>query len=105
MKRFLIERRFPRGLAIPVTHEGRRDCTSIVKVNAELGVTWMHSYVTQDRTTVFCIYEAPSAEARGPARIGIHCRGQPPLCLRQLRPCRCQRDAVGGTADVSGQNA
>ena len=63
MKRFLIERRFPRGLAIPVTHEGRRDCTSIVKVNAELGVTWMHSYVTQDRTTVFCVYEAPSAEA------------------------------------------
>ena len=63
MKRFLIERSYPRGLQIPMNDEGRRDCASIATVNAELGVTWMHSYVTADGRRCFCLYEAPSADA------------------------------------------
>lgn len=63
MKRFLIERTYPRGLVIPLTDEGRRDCNSILAVNAELGVTWLHSYVTPDSRKSFCIYEGPSVEA------------------------------------------
>jgi len=26
-------------------------------------VTWIHSYVSEDRTRTFCIYDAPSPEA------------------------------------------
>jgi Protein of unknown function (DUF4242) len=26
-------------------------------------VTWLHSYVTPDRTRTFCIYDGPSPEA------------------------------------------
>jgi hypothetical protein len=63
MKRFLIERRFAQGLWIPTTEEGRRACASVVIVNAQQRVTWLHSYVSSDRKTVFCVYEGPSAEA------------------------------------------
>lgn len=63
MKRFLVERRFPRGFVIPATEEGRRACASIAAVNARQGVTWLHSYVSTDHKTVFCICDAPSPEA------------------------------------------
>ena len=63
MKRYLIERTFPNGLSIPMTDEGRRACASVVAVNAGMDVTWVHSYVNEDRTKTYCIYDAPSAEA------------------------------------------
>ncbi len=63
MPRYLIERTFPDGLVIPMTAEGAGICSSVVERNAEDGVTWVHSYVTGDKTKTFCIYEAPSPEA------------------------------------------
>ncbi len=63
MPRFLVERTFPDGLAIPVTDEGAQTCLEVVGNNAVDGVTWVHSYVTSDKRKTFCIYEAPSPEA------------------------------------------
>ena len=63
MPRYLVERTFPNGLAIPVTDAGARACQGVVTVNAEDGVTWIHSYVTPDRKQTFCVYEAPTPEA------------------------------------------
>jgi uncharacterized protein DUF4242 len=63
MPRYLIERSFPDGLAIPMNDEGRRITNSVVSKNAEQGVTWLHSYVTPDRKNTFCIYDAPSPDA------------------------------------------
>ena len=63
MPRYLVERTFPDGLAIPVTEDGARACLSVVESNADSGVTWVHSYVTEDKTKTFCIYDAPSPEA------------------------------------------
>jgi hypothetical protein len=63
MPRYVIERTFPGGVAIPQTEVGARCCRSVVAVNAREGVTWIHSYVTVDRTKTFCIYDAPSPEA------------------------------------------
>lgn len=63
MPRFLVERTFPDGLAIPVTEEGAQTCLEVVGNNALDGVTWVHSYVTPDRKKTFCIYDAPSPEA------------------------------------------
>jgi hypothetical protein len=34
-----------------------------VGTNAEEGVTWLHSYVSNDLGTTFCIYDGPSPEA------------------------------------------
>ena len=63
MPRFIVERSFPAGLAIPMTDAGARACRKIVAANGELGVTWVHSYVKSDKTKTFCVYDAPSPEA------------------------------------------
>jgi uncharacterized protein DUF4242 len=62
MPRYLVERTFPNGLAIPVTDPGAQACQSVVTTNAEDGVTWIHSYVTPDRKQTFCVYDAPAPE-------------------------------------------
>jgi len=63
MPRYLIERSFPDGLSIPINDDGRKAVAGVVANNAESGVTWVHSYVTPDRTQTFCIYDAPAPEA------------------------------------------
>ena len=63
MPRYLIERSFPDGLSIPMNDDGKKAIAGVVANNAELGVTWVHSYVTPDRKTTFCIYDATSPEA------------------------------------------
>jgi hypothetical protein len=63
MKRYLVERTFPKGLTIPMTEQGRTACAGVVATNAEDGVTWVHSYVSPDRRKTFCIYDGPSPEA------------------------------------------
>lgn len=59
----MVERHFPKGLEIPVTAEGGTACAGVVDKNAELGVTWVHSYVSEDKKTTFCVYDAPTPEA------------------------------------------
>ncbi|MGA8016780.1 MAG: DUF4242 domain-containing protein [Candidatus Dormiibacterota bacterium] len=63
MARFIVERTFADGLRIPVTDQGKQACLSVVGTNAELGVTWLQSYVTADHGKTFCVYDAPSPEA------------------------------------------
>jgi hypothetical protein len=36
---------------------------TVVGVNAQAGVTWVHSYVSDDKKKTFCVYDAPSPEA------------------------------------------
>jgi hypothetical protein len=55
MPRYLIERTFPLGLAL--------DVDEVVERNADDGVTWLHSYVSDDRRKAFDLYEAPNPEA------------------------------------------
>jgi Nickel responsive protein SCO4226-like len=63
MPRYLVERTFPDGLGITPDDDGARACLSVVQNNAEAGVTWLHSYVTDDRRKTFCLYDGPSPEA------------------------------------------
>ena len=63
MPRFLVERTFPSGLQIPATHTGADACLSVVQANATEQVTWVHSYVTPDKQSTFCIYDGPDPEA------------------------------------------
>ncbi len=63
MPRYLVQRTFPDGLNIPVNADGAQTCGTVVNGNAGLGVTWVHSYVSKDKTTTFCIYDGPSPEA------------------------------------------
>ena len=59
----MVERRFPEGHKIPMTDVGARICRSVVDANAAHGVTWLHSYVNQDRTRTFCLCDAPTPDA------------------------------------------
>ncbi len=63
MPRFLVERTFPDGLAIPMDAQGAQVCLSVVGNNLQDQVTWVHSYVTPDKGKTFCIYDAPTPEA------------------------------------------
>lgn len=49
MPRYLVERTFPDGLAVPMTEAGVQVCLTVVGNNAMDGVTWVHSYVTPDK--------------------------------------------------------
>jgi hypothetical protein len=63
MPRYLVERTFPQGLGIAPTEQGAATCLTVVNNNAENGVTWVHSYVTNDKGRTYCIYDGPSPEA------------------------------------------
>ena len=63
MPRYLVERTFTGGLAIPADPQGAQACLRVVGNNSQDGVTWVHSYVTLDKQKTFCIYDAPSPEA------------------------------------------
>lgn len=63
MPRYMVEREFPKRLEIPTTAEGLKTCLGVVENNATEGVTWLRSFVTDDHTKTFCIYDGPSPEA------------------------------------------
>jgi len=63
MARYMVERTFPDGLQIPVTEEGEAACLGVVERNGEQGVTWVHSYVSDDKRKTFCVYDGPDPES------------------------------------------
>jgi Protein of unknown function (DUF4242) len=63
MPRYMVERTFPDGLNIPLTSEGANACLTVVGNNATDGVTWVHSYVSDDKKKTFCIYDGPGPDA------------------------------------------
>jgi len=63
MPRYLVERIFPDGFAIPRNDEGSETCQTIIVNNTLEGVTWLHSMVSSDKRKLFCIYDSPSPEA------------------------------------------
>jgi Protein of unknown function (DUF4242) len=63
MPRYLVERTFPDGLHIPTDDAGAIACLDVVENNAQDGVFWVHSYVTEDKRSTWCVYEGPTPEA------------------------------------------
>jgi hypothetical protein len=63
MPRYMVERTFPDGLHVPLTAEGASAMLQVVATNLEAGVTWLHSYVSDDKQKTFCIYDGPDPEA------------------------------------------
>ncbi len=73
MPRYVVERGFPDDLGIPAGAEGAKSRLAVVELNADAGVTWLHSYVSEDRRRSFCVYDGPSPEAirKSAARSGL----------------------------------
>ncbi len=63
MPRYMVERTFPDGLHIPTNDSGAQACSTVVGKNASSGVTWVHSYVSADKTKTFCVYDGPDEAA------------------------------------------
>lgn len=63
MVRYLVERTFPEGLNIPANAEGAAVCGTVVDRNANFGVTWVHSYLSDDKQKTFCVYDGPNPES------------------------------------------
>ena len=63
MPRYVVERTFPDGWLVSVDGDGAELCRAIVEQNTEAGVTWVESYVSEDKTKAFCIYDAPNPES------------------------------------------
>ena len=63
MPRYLVERSFHDGLGVEANRAGADACRTVVAINAEHGVTWVHSYVGEDRGFTWCVYDGPSPEA------------------------------------------
>src|SRR5215831_8138417 len=63
MPRYMVERTFPDGLNIPINDQGEAMFRQVILNNAEDNVTWIHSYVSEDRVKTYCTYDAPSPEA------------------------------------------
>ena len=63
MPRYIVHRTFPDGLHIPVGNGGAEACQAVIERNAEEGVTWISSYVSEDKRSSFCVYDGPSPEA------------------------------------------
>ena len=76
MPRYMVQRTFPEGLHIPIENGGAELCGGVVERNAEEGVTWVHSYVSDDKLATFCVYDAPTP------------RGDPQDGRPQPAPCR-----------------
>ena len=63
MPRYVVERTFDGGLPIRADVAGSEACSAVVLRNADEGVTWLHSYVSDDGNRTYCVYDGPSPEA------------------------------------------
>jgi hypothetical protein len=50
-------------LRVPLSDQGAQACLIVVQNNAEGGVTWIHSHVSEDLNKSFCVYDGPSPDA------------------------------------------
>ena len=62
MPRYIVQRTFPEGLQISTANAGEI-CRGVIENNAQEGVTWVCSFVSDDKTRSFCVYDAPTPEA------------------------------------------
>jgi Nickel responsive protein SCO4226-like len=58
MPLFVIERNYADQLEVTLD-----DALKIKSVNADVGVSWLFSFLSADKKKTYCLYEAPSAEA------------------------------------------
>lgn len=72
MPRYLVERDFPDGLAIPMNDAGAGLRRGIIEANQEEGVTWIVSYVAPGRHHTYCLYDGPTPEAIRAAAARCH---------------------------------
>lgn len=63
MPRYIVERSWPESFPLVPDEAGANACEAVGRTNAELGVTWLHSYFSDDKRASYCVYDGPDPEA------------------------------------------
>ena len=63
MPKFVVERNFPEPLDMKPDEAGREFAKQIQSCNASLGAKWLFSFLSSDGKKLYCIDEAPDADA------------------------------------------
>ncbi len=58
MPMFIIERNFAEKLEV-----NKEAAQAVTRINDEVGVHWLYSFLSADKRKTYCLYEALSAEA------------------------------------------
>jgi hypothetical protein len=68
MPLYLIERQFAERLEI-----NREGVARTLRVNDDIGLRWLYSFLSADKRKTYCLYEAPNPEAlrEHASRLGI----------------------------------
>jgi hypothetical protein len=62
MPRYLVERDFADGVHLLIAPEGAA-VREIIARNSDCDVTWVHTFVSDDKRKTYCIYDSPNPEA------------------------------------------
>jgi hypothetical protein len=89
MPLFLIERNFAEEL--DVTVDG---ATNIRRINDEIGVQWLYSFLSADKRKTYCLYEAPTADAIREAARRANIPANVVIEVSELRPEMFSVEAV-----------
>lgn len=81
MPLFLIERQFVEAFEVEPA-----GVAAIRKINADVGVTWVFSFLSADRKKTYCLYEATSAEAVREAARRANLPADAVIEVTELRP-------------------
>ena len=81
MPLFLIERNFADQLEM-----NREVAADVARVNGDVGIQWLFSFLSADKKKTYCLYEAPSAEAIREAARRLNAPADIIVEVGELRP-------------------
>jgi hypothetical protein len=81
MALFLIERNFGEQIEISAS-----DAEEIRRVNDQVGVEWLFSFLSAGKKKTYCLYESPSAEAIREAARRLNIPADAVIEVTQIRP-------------------
>jgi hypothetical protein len=81
MPLFLIERNFAQDLVLD-----EATVSQVRKINDEIGIQWLYSFLSADKRKTYCLYEAPSAEAIRIAAGRLDIPADVIIAVSELRP-------------------
>ena len=81
MPLFLIERNFADQLEM-----NQELAADVARVNGDVGIQWLFSFLSADKKKTYCLYEAPSAEAIREAARRLNAPADVIVEVGELRP-------------------
>lgn len=81
MPLFLIERSFADAIDLSAD-----DVLAVTRINSDVGVHWLHSFLSADKRKSYCLYEAGSAEAIREAARRANLPADVVIAVSELRP-------------------